>query len=92
MVPVHLTLKWTGDGAPDESQAHAFVDVIWAHATPDHGIEHIRARTGPDGIGIILFIRAAGTDIARAKATRLATAALVSGATAACGYSLTLHS
>ncbi|MER7828270.1 hypothetical protein ABTX85_37625 [Streptomyces sp. NPDC096097] len=92
MVPVHLTLTRTADGAPDGGQAHALVDVLWAHATPERAVEHIRARTSPAGIGIILFIRAASTDIAQAKAERLMTDALASGASAACGYSLTLHS
>ncbi|WP_185117296.1 hypothetical protein [Streptomyces sp. Ag109_G2-6] len=54
-------------------------------------MEHIRARTTPAGIGIILFIRAASTDIAHAKAGRLMTGALASGATCARGYSVTLH-
>ncbi|RPF41461.1 hypothetical protein EDD96_5263 [Streptomyces sp. Ag109_G2-6] len=91
MVPVHLTLTQTGGGTPDESQAHALVDILWAHATPECGMEHIRARTTPAGIGIILFIRAASTDIAHAKAGRLMTGALASGATCARGYSVTLH-
>lgn len=91
MVPVHLTLTRTGGGAPDESQAHALVDMLWAHATPDYGMEHIRARASPAGIGIILFIRAVSTDIAQAKAGRLMTEALASCATGACGYSVTLH-
>ncbi|MGW5346693.1 hypothetical protein [Streptomyces sp. NPDC004050] len=91
MVPVHLTLTQTGGGAVDESQAHALVDLLWAHATPECGIEHIRARTSPDGIEIILFIRAVNTDTAQAKAGRRLAEALASGATGARGYSVTLH-
>ncbi|WP_404953864.1 hypothetical protein [Streptomyces sp. 147326] len=68
------------------------VDVLWAHSTPGHGTEHIRARTGPADIGIILFIRAASADIAQAKAVRLMTDALASGAVGDRGYSVTLHS
>lgn len=91
MVPVHVTLTRTGGGTPDESQAHALVDVLWAHATPECGMEHIRARTSPAGIGVILFIRAVSTDIAQAKAGRLMTVVLASGATGARGYSVTFH-
>ncbi|UUU37672.1 hypothetical protein [Streptomyces sp. NBC_00162] len=54
-------------------------------------MEHIRARTSPAGIGVILFIRAVSTDIAQAKAGRLMTVVLASGATGARGYSVTFH-
>jgi hypothetical protein len=92
MVPVHLTLTRIGGGTPGEDQAHALVDILWAHATPEYGMEHIRARTSPAGIGIVLFIRAANADIAQAKAGRLMTEALASGATGCRGYFITLHS
>ncbi|MER6319366.1 hypothetical protein ABT237_37280 [Streptomyces sp. NPDC001581] len=81
----------TGGPPPTDSQAHTLVDALWAHATPDCGIEHIRARTIPDGIGIVLFIRATRTDIAQAKARRLVVDVLVSGGAGAHGYSITLH-
>ncbi|WP_326589581.1 hypothetical protein [Streptomyces sp. NBC_01294] len=81
----------TGGAPPTDSQAHALVDALWAHATPECGMEHIRARTGPDGIGIVLFIRAPSTGIAQAKAGRLVTDTLASGGTGTHGYSVTLH-
>ncbi|MFJ2824326.1 hypothetical protein ACIO7M_24880 [Streptomyces toxytricini] len=54
-------------------------------------MEHIRARPGPDGIGLVLFIRAARPHIAQAKARRLVYGTLASGPTGAHGYSVTLH-
>ncbi|MFF4098619.1 hypothetical protein [Streptomyces sp. NPDC001903] len=92
MVPVGLSLTRTGGGAPEESHAHALADTLWAHAAPEYAIEHIRAWTQPDGIGITLFIRAASVGIAHARAERLMAAALASGAAAARGYSLTFLS
>ncbi|GAA2642138.1 hypothetical protein ACFWB2_30475 [Streptomyces virginiae] len=81
----------TGGTLPTDHQAHALVDALWAHATPDCGMEHIRARTHPDGIGIVLFIRAARTDIAQAKVRRLVVDTLASGGTGVHGYSVTFH-
>ncbi|MEU7606855.1 hypothetical protein AB0B78_35300 [Streptomyces sp. NPDC040724] len=81
----------TRGAPPTDSQAHTLVDALWAHATPDCGMEHIRARPGPDGIGIVLFIRAARTDIAQAKARRLVVDMLASGGAGTHGYSITLH-
>lgn len=89
MLPVHLTLMQTGGAPPTDSQAHALVDALWAHATPDCGMEHIRARTSPVGIGIVFFIRAARTDIARARVRRLVVDTLASGGTGVHGYSIT---
>ncbi|MFF4266093.1 hypothetical protein ACFY7Y_15055 [Streptomyces virginiae] len=81
----------TGGALPTDHQAHALVDALWAHATPDCGMEHIRARTHPDGIGIVLFIRAARTDIAQAQARRLVVDTLASGGIGVHGYSVTFH-
>ncbi|MFJ8015620.1 hypothetical protein [Streptomyces sp. NPDC096339] len=91
MVPVHLTLVPTGGEAPTEDQAHTLVDLLWAHATPECGMEHVRARTSPAGIEIVFFIRAAGDAGAQAKAGCLMTAALTSGAAATRGLQVTFH-
>ncbi|MGZ9930821.1 hypothetical protein ACXNSR_13075 [Streptomyces sp. NC-S4] len=81
----------TGGAPPTDSQAHALVDALWAHATPDCGMEHVRARTSQAGIGIVFFVRAARTDIARAKVRSLVVDALASGGTGVHGYSILFH-
>ncbi|MEV7521416.1 hypothetical protein [Streptomyces sp. NPDC091371] len=84
-------MRTGGEEAPTEDHAHALVDILWAHARPECGLEHIWARATPAGIGIVLFIRAAGADIAQAKAGCLMTAALASDPSGARGFSVTLH-
>ncbi|MFJ3841426.1 hypothetical protein ACWGHM_32005 [Streptomyces sp. NPDC054904] len=33
-------------------------DLLWAHARPADGLEHVRARTAEHGLDIVLFVRA----------------------------------
>ncbi|MFG2232162.1 hypothetical protein ACGFNX_19475 [Streptomyces sp. NPDC048723] len=33
-------------------------DLLWAHALPSDGLEHVRARTGEHGLDVVLFVRA----------------------------------
>ncbi|MEU8844513.1 hypothetical protein AB0D97_36365 [Streptomyces roseus] len=81
----------TGRTTPTDGHDHALVDLLWAHATPECGLEHICARPAEAGIGLILFIRATGPDPAHAKARRLMTDVLALGGTGIDGYSITLH-
>ncbi|MFC9815910.1 hypothetical protein ACFVJM_28045 [Streptomyces virginiae] len=37
-------------------------DLIWAHAVPDDGLEHVKPRPTRDGIDVYLFVRATGDD------------------------------
>ncbi|MFC7983385.1 hypothetical protein [Streptomyces sp. NPDC057336] len=32
-------------------------DLLWVHATPDIGMEHIRARPTASGVDVFLFLR-----------------------------------
>lgn len=54
---VQLRLTSSTGPAPDDADAHLIHDVLWALAPPGAGIEHIRARAGPDGIDLTLFLR-----------------------------------
>ncbi|MFC9266086.1 hypothetical protein ACFT25_40480 [Streptomyces hydrogenans] len=36
-------------------------DLLWAHASPADGLEHIRVRSLPHGMDVVLFL-AAGSD------------------------------
>jgi hypothetical protein len=54
---VHLYLTCLAGPAPDETDAALVHDALWAPAPPSAGIEHIRARAGPEGIDLSLFLR-----------------------------------
>ena len=68
---IHLHLAGLPDTPPQPSDAHAVHDLMWAHATPQHHLEHVRARAVPGGIGLVLFIGAPEADEAVARADDL---------------------
>lgn len=78
MYPVELTLLRAGGGPPAAAEAHAVQDALWAHSRPGDGLEHARARALPDGIGLVLYIRAPGQAAARARAYGLLCRSLTS--------------
>ncbi|MFI8368325.1 hypothetical protein [Streptomyces sp. NPDC085466] len=39
-------------------------DLVWAHAAPRNGLEHVRARATDDGVDVYLFLRAPSEDAA----------------------------
>ncbi|WP_459648943.1 hypothetical protein [Kitasatospora sp. Ki12] len=88
MLPVHLTLMPTGANRPTEDVLQALEDTLWAHATPESAMEHLRVRAIPEGIGLVLFIRAATPDIARAGAERLVIDALAAAGSSVDGYTV----
>lgn len=58
MFAVHLTLS-TESAAPSEETAAAEVQAaLWACAALGDGLEHVRVRAVPDGIGLVLYVRA----------------------------------
>ncbi|MBV2153161.1 hypothetical protein [Kitasatospora sp. SUK 42] len=67
---------------------HALEDILWAHATPETAMEHLRVRAVPRGIGIVLYIRAATTEAARARARRLVADALAASGIGFDGYTV----
>ncbi|MFF2777518.1 hypothetical protein ACFVU3_21715 [Streptomyces sp. NPDC058052] len=46
-------------------------DLIWAHAAPANGLEHVRARASDDGVYVYLFLRAASEAAALDQARAL---------------------
>ncbi|MFE9799968.1 hypothetical protein ACFYP6_13965 [Streptomyces goshikiensis] len=44
--------------APDSTLA-LVSDLIWAHAAPSQGLEHLRARASGEGMDVYLFLRSA---------------------------------
>ncbi|MGW0121107.1 hypothetical protein [Streptomyces sp. NPDC003327] len=74
-------------GAPPRQETLAVVtDLLWAHAVPADGLEHVKARFTDDGLDLYLFVRAAADDIALPRMRCLLDR--VSHAVAAQGYAL----
>ncbi|MEV7026221.1 hypothetical protein [Kitasatospora sp. NPDC093558] len=91
MLPVHLTLRRDDDAAaPTDADAETLHDALWAHATPDTGLEHVRARAVRQGISVVLYLRARTAPEARQQALRVLDAALAA-APGSHGHSVTLH-
>ncbi|WP_457030856.1 hypothetical protein [Kitasatospora sp. P5_F3] len=89
MVIVRATLV-DGNRAPGtEAAARTIEDALWAHATPEFGLEHIRALDTPTGIDMLLFLRADGPQDALVKANGLILRAL--DASALARYTAALH-
>ncbi|WP_412077140.1 hypothetical protein ACLF6K_19880 [Streptomyces xanthophaeus] len=86
MLLVHLPLASDTGLAGTENEAALLQDAVWAHAGPQHALEHIRVRPVEHGMNVALFVRADDLAAARTKARSLLAAALGSGA--ARGYCL----
>ncbi|WP_405496512.1 hypothetical protein [Streptomyces sp. NBC_00096] len=69
MVQAHL-LSAAGS-AGTHRDAHLLQDLLWAHARPDHALEHIRAHAVPHGIELVLFVRAETEAVASGRAHSL---------------------
>ncbi|MFJ8163620.1 hypothetical protein ACIRBY_22220 [Streptomyces sp. NPDC096136] len=68
-------------GAPGtENGASLLQDALWAHAGPEHALEHVRVRPLPTGLSVALFVRAENEDRAHEKAYDLLVSVLGTGA------------
>ncbi|MFI5529620.1 hypothetical protein ACIA8O_13890 [Kitasatospora sp. NPDC051853] len=45
-------------GAGTEGEAHLVDELLRSHAVPEHGVERLRVRPAPEGIGLVAFVRA----------------------------------
>ncbi|MEU9109870.1 hypothetical protein AB0D54_37210 [Streptomyces xanthophaeus] len=86
MLLVHLPLAGDTGLAATESEAALLQDAIWAHAGPEHALEHLRVRPLGHGMNVALFLRAKDMTAARDQAFGLLGQVLGSGA--AHGYRL----
>ncbi|MFD0256939.1 hypothetical protein [Kitasatospora indigofera] len=69
-----------GAAAPGDGVAAAVQEALWGYARPADGLEHIRARSGPRGLGLVLFVRAPDRAEAERRARALLGRALAGGA------------
>jgi hypothetical protein len=49
----------------------AVADLVWVHSTREEGVEHLRARAGPDEIDIVLFLCVPKANSAEETAARI---------------------
>ncbi|MQS13058.1 hypothetical protein F7Q99_12370 [Streptomyces kaniharaensis] len=58
---------------PTDADARLVHDALWAHATPAHQLEHVRARAEAGGITLTFFVnrRVGGPEQAKRKSADL---------------------
>jgi hypothetical protein len=55
---IRFTLSWTPEGAsPSQAFAEAVRELLWAHALPETGLEHVTVIPLPRGVHVALFQR-----------------------------------
>ncbi|MYS44354.1 hypothetical protein HG826_05280 [Streptomyces sp. GMY01] len=68
---VSVALQAQGDPAPATGICPLLHDLLWAHATPDIRMEHVRVRPTAAGLEAVLFVSAASDARARADVQKL---------------------
>ncbi|GAA4833333.1 hypothetical protein [Kitasatospora terrestris] len=54
---VYASLMRRGTSAPrGTGEAAEIIDALWAHATPDDGLEHAGATIEPDRVDLLLYL------------------------------------
>ncbi|MEV6976745.1 hypothetical protein [Kitasatospora sp. NPDC093806] len=79
MFAVQLTLLDVSAAPPGEAGPSDVQDALWASAGPGDGLEHVRARTVPGGVGLVLYVRASDREAAELRAHALLDRALADG-------------
>ncbi|MFG3049959.1 hypothetical protein ACGFZP_03255 [Kitasatospora sp. NPDC048239] len=79
MFPVQLTLLDVSARPPGEANAAAVQDALRGCAGPGDGLEHVRARAMPEGVGLVLYVRAPDRAAAERRAHALLDRALAAG-------------
>ncbi|WP_307828051.1 hypothetical protein [Streptomyces clavuligerus] len=68
---IQTFLTGTRAGPPAEGAVHLVHDLLWAHARPSDGLEHVRARRDEHGLDVFLFVDADSDRSARAQMAAL---------------------
>ncbi|MEU9419617.1 hypothetical protein [Streptomyces sp. NPDC048272] len=64
---IQASLVRTSAGPPADGAAPLLHDLLWAHARPSDGLEHVTARPAAYGLDLVLFVRASSDDSAMAR-------------------------
>ncbi|MFF7456765.1 hypothetical protein [Kitasatospora sp. NPDC008115] len=86
MFAVHLNLLDVSATPTGEAGAADVQGALWARAVPGDGLEHVRARSVPGGVGLVLYVRAPHREAAELRAYALLDRALAEGP--ACRYAV----
>ncbi|WP_030239775.1 hypothetical protein [Streptomyces sp. NRRL S-350] len=73
---VRLTLTSPDRRLPTDADAHVLKDVLWAHADPFGGLEHVQSRVRQDSIDLVIFTSGGRADSAPAHSLAMCSAAL----------------
>ncbi|MEU9074150.1 hypothetical protein ACFYUY_06595 [Kitasatospora sp. NPDC004745] len=73
---VRLTLTSPDRRPASDADAHVLKDVLWAHADPGAGLEHVQSRARQDSIDLVVFTSGGSGDRAPAHSLALCSAAL----------------
>ncbi|WP_037882247.1 hypothetical protein [Streptomyces sp. NRRL S-378] len=68
---VHALLKGAVEAATTVRGSHLLHDLLWAHATPGDGVQHIAVRPVPDGMEATFFLTASSDEAALGRAREL---------------------
>ncbi|MER5726894.1 hypothetical protein ABT084_00835 [Streptomyces sp. NPDC002138] len=78
MHTIRVSLAGPSRGAAQDRVLALVSDLIWAHAAPLLGLEHLRAKASDDGVDVYLFLRADSEAAALAQAHALVERARIS--------------
>ncbi|MER7584684.1 hypothetical protein [Kitasatospora sp. NPDC097691] len=73
---VRLTLTSPDRRPPTAADAHVLKDVLWAHADPFGGLEHVQSRARQDSIDLVVFTSGGSGDNAPALSLAICSAAI----------------
>ncbi|MGW6984057.1 hypothetical protein ACWGE1_32225 [Streptomyces sp. NPDC054932] len=85
---IQASLVRTSQEPLAEGAAPLLQDLLWAHARPSDGLEHVRARPAEHGLDVVLFVRARSDDSALVQMRALLDR--VDGPVACHGFTLAL--
>lgn len=88
MFIVRALLKGAPGASKSAQGSHLIHDLLWAHAAPADGLEHITVRPAPYGMEAVLFLTAASDEAALTHVRELIVR--VRGPIAAQGYAAEL--
>ncbi|MFE2356945.1 hypothetical protein [Streptomyces parvulus] len=68
---MRASLRTSAESAAGRQTGVPVEDLLWVHAVPSIGVEHIRVRPTPSGVDVFLFLRADSDVVALGQARDL---------------------
>lgn len=76
MYPVRVSIRGDLLNAKSGLDPVGLIDILWAHACPEDGLEHIAQHVNADTVDITLFVKADALESAHQAAIRICHSAL----------------